>query len=225
MLKLRESNLKHRSILIFDFETSGLSPLNSQVIEVGAIKLVKGTDGYVIEHELNHLVQCPTPLPEKIKEITNISDEMLLSEGITEHEAFLKLYELIDEDTLLIAYNIGFDLGFLDALFKKYIQKYYQITHDILDVMAVYKDRQKFPHRLESAVKTYGVMVPNTHRALDDCHATLESLDKMQLEKNNIERYVNVIGYNKKYGAPRLKLPHVRYIAQYGGFREIERLT
>ena len=56
---------------------------------------------------------------------------------------------------------------------------YLFITNDVLDVMAVYKDRHPFPHRLESAVEKYQVEVPNTHRALDDVKATVIALTKM----------------------------------------------
>jgi DNA polymerase-3 subunit epsilon len=53
--------------------------------------------------------------------------------------------------------------------------------------------------------------------------ATLEGLKKMSLELDNIEKYVNVLGYNASYGVPRLNHPRVKLIAQKGGYREIER--
>jgi DNA polymerase III subunit epsilon len=214
--------LTHKHILIFDFETSGLSPKTSQIIELGAILLERKETGYQIKDTLSFLIRCPYPLPEKIVEITHITDEMLASEGINETEAFQQLDAFYDQHALLVAYNIQFDLGFLEALFKKYKGHSFQITNDILDVMAIYKDRQKFPHRLDNAVSLYGIQIPNTHRALDDVKATLEVLKQMTLEKNNISHYVNKIGYNKKYGVSGPRLPHVKYIPQYGGFREIE---
>jgi DNA polymerase-3 subunit epsilon len=45
----------------------------------------------------------------------------------------------------------------------------------------------------------------------------------MQNEQDNIEKYVNVIGYNGTYGVSGVRLPYVRYIAQKGGYREIEK--
>lgn len=215
--------LTHDKILIFDFETSGLSPLNSQIIEIGALLLKREQGQYRIIEELSCLVSCDYPLPEKITDITHITDEMLLREGISELEAFQKLNTLYDEKTLLVAYNIQFDLGFLLELFKKYTDRLFVFPNDILDVMAVYRDRHKFPHRLESAVQMYQIRMPNTHRALDDVKATLEVLKAMKLEKDNLGHYVNKIGYNKKYGVSGPKLPHVTYISQYGGFKEIEK--
>ncbi|PKK93859.1 MAG: 3'-5' exonuclease [Tenericutes bacterium HGW-Tenericutes-6] len=216
--------LNHDRILLFDFETTGLNPQFEQIIEIGAIVLEKQSDNtYHLTEELSTLVMCDKPLPQKITDITHITDEMLLREGITQEEAFhlfFKLYQ--DEKTLLVAYNIQFDLSFLIHYFRRYWNPQFQIKNDILDVMAIYKDRHRYPHRLDQAVATYQVEVPNTHRALDDILATYQALLKMMAEKNNIGKYINVIGYNPTYGVSGLRLPHVRYIAQRGGQREIE---
>jgi DNA polymerase III subunit epsilon len=215
--------LKHDKILIFDFETSGLSPNNSQIIEYGAILLERVGENYKVSKAVETLVMCGYPLPQKIIDITHITDEMLLRDGISEIEAFQQLDAMIDEKTLLVAYNIQFDLGFLEALYKKFKDRHYTFQNDILDVMAIYRDRHKYPHRLDNAVAHYGVTLPNTHRALDDVKATLEVLKFMSLENSNLDHYVNKIGYNKKYGVSGPKLPHVTYIPQYGGNKEIEK--
>ena len=214
----------HKRVLLFDFETTGLNPLFEQVIEIGAIVLEPVNGTYTIVDELSTLVIADKPLSPKITEITHITDEMLLRDGISESEAFEKLYLMYkNKDTLLIAYNIVFDLGFLEQLFKKYDLPQFEIKNDILDVMAVYKDRFPYPHRLDQAVAKYQVNVKNTHRALDDIKATYEVLLKMNEEKPNISHYVNKIGFNPKYGVNGKKLSHVKYIAQYGGRFEIEK--
>lgn len=216
--------LQHKRILLFDFETTGLSAERDQIIEIGAILLEKTESGkYQLTDELSTLVMANRPLSPKIVEITHITDEMLLRDGITQEEAFHLFFRMYQEDTLLIAYNIQFDLSFLIHFFRKYWNPQYQFKNDILDVMAVYKDRHRYPHRLDQAVETYALEVPNTHRALDDIKATLEALKKMGEELDNLSKYVNVIGYNPNYGVSGIKLPHVKYIAQKGGYREIEK--
>lgn len=212
----------YKKALIFDFETTGLSAYNDQIIEIGAISLNLVDGRFQIQDELSCLVKASKPLSPKITEITNITDEMLAKEGFTEEEAYKQLRKMYDEDTLLIAYNIQFDLGFLKALFRKFENPSFVILNDILDIMAVYKDRHKYPHRLENAVETYGVEMKSTHRALDDVKATYAVLKALQQEKSNIYHYVNKIGYNAKYGVSGERLPHVKYIAQYGGRLEIE---
>lgn len=216
--------LDHQKIILFDFETTGLNPEYDQIIEIGALVLEKNEKGdYEVTHELQKLVQTNKPLPTKIVEITKITDEMLLRDGVSQDEAFMEFLKLYQEDALLVAYNIQFDLSFLNAYFKRYWNPSFIFKNDILDVMAIYKDRHKYPHRLDHAVSHYQIQMPNTHRALDDIKATLNVLFAMNLEKPNLNKYVNVIGFNPNYGVSGLRLSHVKYVGQYGGRLEIEK--
>lgn len=216
---------KYEHILVFDFETTGLSPINNRIIEIGALLLTRTEVGqYKIADELEVLIRQPEPLPAKIVQITNITDELLANEGISEQEAFLKFKKMHKKGCLLVAYNLSFDYAFLTELYKRQLNdNNVVITNDVLDVMAVYKDRHPFPHRLESAVEKYNVKIKSTHRALDDVKATLGALVKMIEERDTIVKYINVIGYNPKYGPPKYKAPHVIYVPQYGNRLEIER--
>lgn len=213
--------LKTNKILVFDFETTGLNPQFDQIIELGAQLYISKENQYILTKELNLLIKSPTPLSPKIIEITNITDEMLEQDGVDEEVAFYELTNLIDDETLLIAYNIAFDLGFLKALYQKYQNPRFEITNNILDVMAIYKDRHPFPHRLDNLVQKYQVEVKNTHRALDDVKATFEGLIKMNEELPNIEVYINKLGYNPKYNYSGPYMRHVKLIAQKGGMGEI----
>jgi DNA polymerase III alpha subunit (gram-positive type) len=213
----------NKKILVFDVETTGLSPKSSQIIEFGAQLFSTENNKLELLKEVNFLVKAEQPLPAKIIEITNITDQMLAAEGISEEEAFNRINQLIDEETLLVAYNIAFDLSFMVSLFHKYHNIKYQVTNDILDVMALYKDRHSFPHRLESAVAKYQVNVVNTHRALDDVKATVAVLSAMKKEQANLKTYINVLGYHPTYGYSGPVLKHVKLIAQKGGLREIEK--
>jgi len=215
---------KHKKILVFDFETTGLDPFSHQIIEVGAILFERNESNMYVEKEtLNDLVKVNHLLDPKIIQITNITNQMLKENGISQEEACQKLINLYDDDTLLIAYNIMFDLGFLQTMIRNYHQVNYKIKNDILDVMAIYKDRHSYPHRLDQAVAKYQIEIRNTHRALDDVRATFAVLERMHLEKNNVEKYVNVIGFNAKYPIRKpMDLPKVKYVAQAGGRREIE---
>jgi DNA polymerase-3 subunit epsilon len=216
--------LKHQKIIVFDFETTGLNPESDQIIEIGAIVLEKQNDGqYKVTAELQKLVRSSKPLPLKIIEITKITDEMLLRNGVSQEEAFTDFFKIYEENALLVAYNIQFDLSFLNAYFKRYWNPTFTFKNDILDVMAIYKDRHKYPHRLDNAVGHYQIQLPNTHRALDDVKATLSVLKEMHQEKANLNKYVNVIGFNPSYGVSGLRLSHVKYIGQYGGRLEIEK--
>ncbi|VEU80677.1 3'-5' exonuclease [Haploplasma axanthum] len=213
-----------KEIVVFDFETTGLSAFSDEIIEIGAMKLVNNGAGFEVSEELSLLLKTSVPISPKITEITGITPSMQDKYGVSQEEAFQKLSSMINEDTLLIAYNIQFDLGFLQNFYRRYWDPKFEVKNDLLDVMAVYKDRHKFPHRLESAVSQYTISFPNTHRALDDVKATYAVLEAMKDERDTISKYINVIGFNKKYGVSGPKLSHVKYVAQYGGYLEIEKM-
>lgn len=215
---------KDKNILIFDFETTGINPINDEILEIGAMRLEVVDGKFKVTDELEVILNTNNEISETITKITGITMDMQSELGISQEEGFYLLDNLIDEDTILIAYNIQFDLGFLETFYRKHFNPTFEIKNDCIDVMAIYKDRHRFPHRLESAVLKYEVDSPNTHRALDDVKATYELIKKLQIEKPNLKDYINVIGFNPKYGVNGKKLPHVTYVAQYGGRREIEKL-
>ena len=213
--------MNYKNILVFDFETTGVNPFTDDIIEIGAIKLELIEGNYEIVDELSVLVKQPTNLPEKITEITGITDEMLNLDGVSRSEAFEMFKRLYTPESLLIAYNIQFDIWFLINLFKKEEDPSFTIKNDLLDAMAVYKDFHPYPHRLESALERYPVGVPNSHRASDDAKATYLLLKKMErelpslknLDRFELKRYVNVIGQNPKYKVPYAqRIAHCEYV-------------
>ncbi|HHW79580.1 MAG TPA: 3'-5' exonuclease [Acholeplasmataceae bacterium] len=214
---------KYKNILIFDFETTGLDPINDEIIEIGAIKLKLEENNYELTDDLSLLLVPSAPITSKITEITGITNEMLLREGVSQEEGFNKLSMLIEEDTLLIAYNIAFDLGFLETFYKRHWDRNYEVNNDLLDVMAVYKDRHQFPHRLESAIAKYSVTIPNSHRASDDAKATFEVLKALKNERDVIDKFINVIGYNPNYPYRGPRPSGVRVVPHKGGRLEIEK--
>ena len=87
---------------------------------------------------------------------------------------------------------------------------------DKLDLLTVYKDRRPYPHKLCSAIEAYGLSgkVVNSHRAVDDVLATVAVMEEMEKEKDDLMRYVNLFGYNPKYGIEGKPIGSVSYKAQ-----------
>ena len=87
---------------------------------------------------------------------------------------------------------------------------------DYLDTLTVYKDRRPYPHRLANAILAYGLQnrVRNDHRAINDVIALFEITKAMAEERNDLLSYINIFGYNPKYGVAGKKLKKVRYQAQ-----------
>ena len=87
---------------------------------------------------------------------------------------------------------------------------------DKLDLLTVYRDRHAYPHRLCSAIEQYGLTgkVVNSHRAVDDVLATLAVMEEMEKERQDLHRYVNLFGYNPKYGIEGKAISSVTYKPQ-----------
>lgn len=208
-------------LVIIDFETTGFSGTNDQIIEIGALKV--SLDNPESYETYTTLVKANQLLPQKIIEITHITDGMLKEKGIAQLDAAQALYQFIDEDAIILGYNVMFDIGFLVPFFKQYVSSGYAFNHPVLDVLTVFRDRHPYPHKLENAVSHYQVESQSSHRALDDVIATYEVFLKMLQEKENtLETYLNTIGYNHKYGYRGLKFPQLQMFPQRNGMKDIE---
>ncbi len=211
---------KYRNIIVFDIETTGLDCGNDKIIEFAAIKAFVEDDSITIVDDVSVLVNPGFEIPEKITSITNITTEMVVDKGITELELLQVVAKFIDEDSLLMAYNTQFDISFINELFKR--GNISQLGNDLVDVMAIYKDHYRYPHRLVSAIEELRVDAVNSHRALDDVIATLKVFMKLTEQIVDINAYINTFGYNAKYGVMWKKLDRVKYLPQRGAAKEIQ---
>lgn len=203
-------------IIFFDTETTGLDPEKDQIIELAAVLVTeKGIGG-----ELDAFCRLPEgeKLPEKIVELTHITDDMLKENGIPYPEACRAFCNMIhsDSEVLLVAHNIQFDLLFTLKMFRRcgMVPKAPKLR--ALDSLTVYKDRAAFPHKLEAAIEHYGLSgrVQNSHRAIDDVLALYEVTKAMAAERGDLEEYIDLIGYNPKYGITGRKLRQLTYLPQ-----------
>lgn len=212
----------YKSLFVFDLETTGLSFKNDRIIEIGLLfyELDENKNKFELIKEYDFLIKIDFKIPEKIVELTHITDEMLEKSGISEIEMFSIIEKYIKKDTLIMGYNVQFDYSFLNELFLRY--KGIPLKCDALDVLAMYKDRYPYPHKLKDAIDTFSVTIPNSHRAIDDVKATFEVLRGLIKVENDMHLYVNKFGYNPKYPIEN-KFDHINYIAQLGGKLEIKK--
>ena len=155
-------------------------------------------------------------VPPKIEHLTGISTQYLREKGLSKTRICRDIAELIAGNTLLLAYNAHFDLSFLFYLLLRSGDPAILKGKDKLDLLTVYKDRRPYPHRLCSAIEAYGLSgkVVNSHRAVDDVIATVAVMKEMEKEKDDLLRYVNLFGYNPKYGIEGKPIGSVTYKAQ-----------
>ena len=208
----------YNSLVFFDVETTGFEAKKDRIIELAALRVTR--DGMDQE---DFFVRLPNEqrVPEKITELTGITTEMTQA-GISDEDAARRFAAMMDEDgSLLIAHNAQFDLNFAGMLFFRHFKEHPDwmrkfVRSDYLDTVTVYKDRRQYPHKLANAIEAYrlGDKVQNTHRAIDDVYALLEVTKAMAAERDDLASYINIFGYNAKYGVSGQQLKKVTYASQ-----------
>ena len=209
---------KYDRLVLFDTETTGLAYSRDEIIEFAAV-VVEPVDGEPkITREYDELVTLSPGgfVPPKIEQLTGISTQDLRERGLSKTRICRDIAELIAGNTLLLAYNAHFDLSFLFYLLLRSGDPAILKGKDKLDLLTVYKDRRPFPHKLCSAIEAYGLSgkVVNSHRAVDDVIATVAVMEEMEKEKDDLACYVNLFGYNPKYGIEGKPISSVTYKAQ-----------
>lgn len=216
---------KYAAIVFFDTETTGLDADTDRIIELAAVRIERTESGTLrIDKCVDDFIKLPDgqKIPEKIAKLTGITDELLEKEGRDENDAVYDFEELITDKAgpvLLVAHNAQFDLQFVGSMAERYAQpcSAYLSRADYLDSMTVYKDRRAQPHTLAAAIKVYNLAdrVQNSHRALDDVEALFDLCRAMAKERDDLLTYVNVFGYNPKYGVSGRRLSGVTYWPQH----------
>lgn len=213
---------RYGAVVFFDTETTGLDADTCRIIELAALRIEKNDDGTLrIANSCDLFVKLPEgqKIPEKIVELTGITDEMLEAEGVTEAEAAATFTDMIARDkgpVLLVAHNAQFDLLFTREMLTRHYGCGLLRAADYLDSLTVFKDRRPYPHKLVNAIAAYDLQdkVQNTHRAIDDVAALFEVFKAMDKERADLLTYVNIFGYNPKYGISGPRLEGVTYWSQ-----------
>ncbi|NLX61746.1 MAG: PolC-type DNA polymerase III [Tissierellia bacterium] len=186
-----EEDKKYNKFVVFDIETTGLSPKNDMITEIGAIKI---EDNKIVD-EFNQLINPGRKIPDNIVKLTGITDEMVKDKPTIEE--VLPKFEKFMEDAVLVAHNASFDVGFIKYKFSKLGK---EIDNPVLDTLEL--SRALFPqlksHKLDIIAKHLNVDLVNHHRAVDDAKATaeilLKSLDILSSRGiNNINRINDLI--------------------------------
>ena len=209
---------KYDRLVLFDTETTGLLYHRDEIIEFAAVVVESQNGAPVVVQEYDELISLSPGsfVPPQIVQLTGITNEDLQAKGISKTRLCCDIARMIAGNTLLLAYNAHFDLSFLFYLLLRDGDPTILKGKDKLDLLTVYKDRHSYPHKLCSAIEVYGLSgkVVNSHRAVDDVLATVEVMKAMEEEKADLERYVNLFGYNPKYGIEGKPIGSVTYKPQ-----------
>ena len=215
---------KYDRLMLFDTETTGLIFSRDEIIEFAAVVVERNNGEIVVTREYDELITLSPGMtvPPEIETLTGISNQDILERGIPKQQLCRAIAEMISGNTLLLAYNAHFDLSFLYYLLMRNGDPSILKGKDKLDLLTVYKDRHSYPHKLCNAIEVYGLSgkVVNSHRAVDDVLATVEVMKCMDLEKTDLENYVNLFGFNPKYGISGKAIGSVTYKPQPYDARE-----
>lgn len=207
---------KYSSVILFDVETSGLSPYKDQIIELAAQRLYQKPDGlYAKEFHFYVNLYDGHQISREAEAANHISAAFLREKGVSVESAISKFKDFIGDSALLVAHNANFDMLFVStAALKADCQSFFQ-SSDVIDTLTVFKDRAPYPHKLSDAIRYYKLegTVKNSHSAIDDANALMEVFIRMAAEKDDLLQYVNLFGYNPKY-PPEYRLKNVKYFSQ-----------
>ena len=147
--------------IIFDIETTGLSPLTCAITEIGA---VKWKNGEVID-TFSTFVNPEMPIPENIVRLTGITDEMV-KDAPSVKDAVSAFLDFAG-GSILVAHNANFDTSFIKQACEV---NGLEFANPYLDTLAL--SRHLNPtlkrHRLDTLQEYYGLESFNHHRACDD---------------------------------------------------------
>ncbi len=153
--------------VVFDLETTGFSPLNNKIIEIGAVKVVEGK----ITERFSTFVNPEAPIPFKVEELTHIRDDMVLS--APKIEEILPDFMEFCEGAVMVAHNAEFDMSFIS---KNCERQGLSCEYTVVDTVAL--ARVLLPQlnrfKLNNVAKVLKVSLENHHRAVDDAACTAE---------------------------------------------------
>ena len=209
---------QYEKLFLFDTETTGLQFNRDEIIEFAAVVLEKQNVEVVVTAEYDELITLSPGgfVPAQIEALTGISTQDIRERGIPKTRVCCDIARMLSGNTLLLAYNAQFDLSFLFYLLLRHGDPAILKGKDKLDLLTVYKDRRSYPHKLCNAIDAYGLSgkVVNSHRAVDDVLATVEVMKAMEAERDDLCRYLNLFGYNPKYGISGKPIGSITYKPQ-----------
>jgi DNA polymerase-3 subunit alpha (Gram-positive type) len=161
------ANRGKKTFVVFDLETSGLSPDTSEIIEIAAIRY---TIGEMTEFPaLTALIKPRKKITKRITALTGITNELLEEKG-EDLRAVLKDFFAFAGDATLVAHNAKFDMGFLHAACEQVGLP--SPTNKVLCTLIM--SREKWPgmpsYKLTELTKSTGTQA---HRAMGDATRAL----------------------------------------------------
>ncbi len=153
------------TFVVFDIETTGFSPEDNNIIEIGAVKI----ENSVITDRFSTFVNPKEPIPYRIEKLTGIKDDMVadapfINDALTRFRQFC-------EGAVLVAHNAGFDMSFIMTKEKAAgMDRRYRYVDTLGMARLLVPEISRF--KLDNLCKHFKISLENHHRAVDDAEAT-----------------------------------------------------
>ncbi|SEQ84692.1 3'-5' exonuclease [Thalassovita taeanensis] len=184
---------------VFDTETTGLLPHKDEVVQIGAVRIVRGR--IVAGEKVDMLVDPQIPIPVVSTKVHGITQAMV--QGAPTIDVAARRFHQFAQDAVIVAHNAPFDMAFLHRHSKRMGLSW---DHPILDtvlVSAVLFGASQ-THTLDALCDRLGVTIPaaQRHTAMGDARATAEVLCKMlpMLEARGIGTFGGILTEMRRHG-------------------------
>ncbi|MEJ6527030.1 PolC-type DNA polymerase III [Exiguobacterium sp. USCH10] len=166
-------SLDDATYVVFDVETTGLSAVYNKIIELAGVKI---KDGEIIDR-FEAFADPKHALSATTIELTGITDDMV--QGQPDPEVITKQFVEWCGDSILVAHNASFDMGFLEATLRS--GGHEPDDYPVIDTLEL--ARTLMPtlknHRLNTLAKRFDIELTQHHRAIYDAEATAYLLMKL----------------------------------------------
>ena len=216
--------LKEATYVVFDVETTGLSAVHNDLIQIAASKMHKGN----IVEQFDEFIDPGHPLSAFTTELTGITDNHV--KGAKPLVQVLQEFQEFCKGTVLVAHNATFDVGFMNANYERH--QLPTISQPVIDTLEF--ARNLYPeykrHGLGPLTKRFGVALDHHHMANYDAEATgrlLFIFIKDVFEKHgltNLEQLNTELVSEDSYKKSRVKHATL-YVQNQTGLKNIFKLV
>ena len=194
-----ETPLRELTYAVFDTETTGLLPHKDEIVQIGAVRVVRGK--IVSGENIDMLVNPGMPIPPASTKVHGISDAMV--RGAPSPDKAVPSFHKFAKGSVIVAHNAPFDMAFMHRHGKRLGLEWKHPVLDTVLVSAVLFGASQ-THTLDALCERLGIVIPDhlRHTAMGDAYATAEVLCKMlpMLEARGIVTFGDMLKETRKHG-------------------------
>ncbi|WP_323781892.1 exonuclease domain-containing protein [Thalassovita sp.] len=194
-----DTRLSDLTFVVFDSETTGLLPHKDEIVQLGALRVVRGK---IVQGEaLDMLVNPSMPIPPGSTKVHGITDAMVADAAPV--DSAVRAFHKFSRDAVIVAHNAPFDMAFMHRHGNRLGLGWDHPVLDTVLVSAVLFGASE-NHTLDALCDRLGVEIPEAerHSALGDACATARVLCRMlpMLEARGLVTFGDLLNEMRKHG-------------------------